>query len=249
MAADAMKHAFINKFNGIDAAVYKDYAAVLRMDILSNQKDQIILDHTYSVTRRLGLCQVYPRPIPQDAYNSFLASQIPLGCMCLRYLYQAWLARAVSGGFRNLTNSAFYGFCVLIFVGLVCLKLLLGIGLHAYASAVQWREMSLSSSPLDSKDTSPRDTSSGGLKELTLTGPGSANSSSKGNSVPSGKPQLAEHFSLSDNNSEKVHHIYHKIGSSSLPALGDKDRRREHKEFMQELASIERYKVHKGRIV
>jgi hypothetical protein len=70
MAADAIKHAFINKFNNIHAAVYADFAAVIRMDILSNQKDQIILDHTYSVTRRLGLCQVgLPPRTPSFAMN------------------------------------------------------------------------------------------------------------------------------------------------------------------------------------
>ena len=72
MAADAIKHAFINKFNGIHAAVYADFAAVIRMDILSNQKDQIILDHTYSVTRRLGLCQVglpSPYSFRRDEYE------------------------------------------------------------------------------------------------------------------------------------------------------------------------------------
>ena len=56
--ADWMKHAFINKFNFINATVYEDFAYVLRGDILTNQKDEIILDHTYSVTRRLGLSQV-----------------------------------------------------------------------------------------------------------------------------------------------------------------------------------------------
>lgn len=56
--ADWFKHAFINKFNLINASVYQDFAYVLRNDILSNQKDEVILDHTYSVTRRLGLSQV-----------------------------------------------------------------------------------------------------------------------------------------------------------------------------------------------
>ena len=56
--ADWFKHAFINKFNLINASVYQDFAYVLRNDVLSNQKDQVILDHTYSVTRRLGLSQV-----------------------------------------------------------------------------------------------------------------------------------------------------------------------------------------------
>lgn len=56
--ADWMKHAFIAKFNLIHPSVYQDFAYVLRNDVLSNQKDEIILDHTYSVTRRLGLSQV-----------------------------------------------------------------------------------------------------------------------------------------------------------------------------------------------
>lgn len=61
--ADWFKHAFINKFNLINASVYKDFAYVLRNDILSNQKDEVILDHTYSVTRRLGLSQVASLPL------------------------------------------------------------------------------------------------------------------------------------------------------------------------------------------
>jgi hypothetical protein len=36
--ADWFKHAFINKFNLINASVYMDFAYVLRNDILSNQK-------------------------------------------------------------------------------------------------------------------------------------------------------------------------------------------------------------------
>lgn len=57
-AADSMKHAFISKFNSISPDVYEDFAFVLRMDILGNRKDKIILDHSYAVTRRLGLAQV-----------------------------------------------------------------------------------------------------------------------------------------------------------------------------------------------
>lgn len=61
---DSMKHAFINKFNGIDASVYLDFGYVLRGDILTNQKDKIILDHTYIVTRRMGLSQVRVIALP-----------------------------------------------------------------------------------------------------------------------------------------------------------------------------------------
>lgn len=58
VAVDSMKHAFINKFNNLSAAVYKDFAYVLRGDVLNERKDAIVLDHTYSVARRVGLSQV-----------------------------------------------------------------------------------------------------------------------------------------------------------------------------------------------
>lgn len=62
--ADSVKHAFIIKFNTISPDIYEDFAFVLRFDILGNRKDKIILDHSYAVTRRLGLSQVYPLPSP-----------------------------------------------------------------------------------------------------------------------------------------------------------------------------------------
>lgn len=58
VAVDAMKHAFISKFNSLSAALYLDFAYVLRGDILNAQKDALVLDHTYSVARRVGLSQV-----------------------------------------------------------------------------------------------------------------------------------------------------------------------------------------------
>ena len=66
--ADWIKHAFISKFNFINANVYDDFAKVLRRDILNNHKDKIILDQTYAITKRVGL------------------AQIPLGCVFVRYL-------------------------------------------------------------------------------------------------------------------------------------------------------------------
>ena len=129
MYVDAIKHAFINKFNGIHAAVYADFAAVIRMDILSNQKDQIILDHTYSVTRRLGLCQVcMPSTVLHSRSSSLVcaaAEQMPLGCMCLRYLHQAWLAQVAQGSFRAVEPHTFAAYCAAAFLALVLVGLLL----------------------------------------------------------------------------------------------------------------------------
>lgn len=58
MMADYVKHAFIAKFNEIDANVYEEFVKVLRNDILNSHKDKIILDQTYAITRRVGLSQV-----------------------------------------------------------------------------------------------------------------------------------------------------------------------------------------------
>eukprot|EP01033_Poteriospumella_lacustris_P002567 gene2567-1864_t len=69
--SDCVKHAFMNKFNAINASVYEDFAYVLRADLLNFQCDTIVLDHTYSVTRRLGL------------------AQIPLAAVTLRYVLLA----------------------------------------------------------------------------------------------------------------------------------------------------------------
>lgn len=71
MLADWTKHAFLAKFNVIDASIYADMLRVLRKDVLKAHKDNVILDHTYTISRRVGL------------------SQIPLACVSVRYL---WLA-------------------------------------------------------------------------------------------------------------------------------------------------------------
>jgi hypothetical protein len=56
--ADSIKHCFICKFNSITSTVYRDYSFVLRRDLLSTGKDDVVVDHTFMVTRRIGLCQV-----------------------------------------------------------------------------------------------------------------------------------------------------------------------------------------------
>ena len=56
--ADWIKHAFISKFNHINANVYDDFARVLRKDILNCHKDKMIQDQTYAITKRVGLAQV-----------------------------------------------------------------------------------------------------------------------------------------------------------------------------------------------
>jgi hypothetical protein len=57
--ADWIKHAFIAKFNHLNANVYDDFSRVLRKDILNCNKDRGMLDHSYAITKRVGLAQVY----------------------------------------------------------------------------------------------------------------------------------------------------------------------------------------------
>jgi hypothetical protein len=58
MISDSVKHAFIAKFNDIDASIYEDFLKVLRNDVLNSHKERVILDQTYAITRRVGLSQV-----------------------------------------------------------------------------------------------------------------------------------------------------------------------------------------------
>lgn len=60
MVADWIKHAFITKFNKIDAVVYQDYARLLREDILTCHREKMSSDYgnTFAVTKRVGLSQV-----------------------------------------------------------------------------------------------------------------------------------------------------------------------------------------------
>lgn len=115
---DFLKHAFVTKFNRIDPTVFDDYVRVLRNDILNCHKDKIILDHTYSITRRLGL------------------SQIPLGCVSMRYIILALSSTICQTYLNSLTRNEFLLYSVLGFLSLVVVKTVLGVGLIYYAGRV-----------------------------------------------------------------------------------------------------------------
>jgi len=111
--ADWTKHCFITKFNDIDASVYEEFAAVVRLDVVHSKKENVILDHTFAVTRRLGL------------------AQIPMACVVLRYLSIALVS--FLGRWRTpfgLSRRAFIAFAVVVtFLVLLVIKVLLGVAL------------------------------------------------------------------------------------------------------------------------
>ena len=109
--ADWIKHAFISKFNFIDASVYDDFMRVLRKDILNSHKDKVILNHTYAITRRVGL------------------SQIPLGCVAVRYFHLAFSSVNVKMAFSAMPWTRRVLWCVGGFAALVVFKIVIGISL------------------------------------------------------------------------------------------------------------------------
>jgi len=116
--ADWIKHAFISKFNHIDASVYSDFTRVLRKDILNSHKDKIILDHTYAITRRVGL------------------AQIPLGCVTLRYMSLALSSSHCQIYFASMWLVQRLTIALACFGILLVTKIAIGIGLIFYAGTI-----------------------------------------------------------------------------------------------------------------
>ena len=144
------------------------------------------------------------------------------------------------------------------------MKILLGLGLHVYASAVQASEApSPSPAPVTSTgtgtgagaaapDSAASADSSPARQVCGLCGGIDVNNVCVGG--PHGRPQLAQHSPLSAYGApEKVHDIYissnSNNNSSSSSTRADLTQLSARKDFMRELAGIERYKVHKGRMI
>lgn len=113
VVADWLKHAFVAKFNRLDASVFDAYAARLARDVVTGRSQGgLALDHTHAVTRRLGF------------------AVLPLACVSLRYLSLAsnWLRLSLDLGTAELA-VILGGFGVLLFQ----LKLLSSICLAGLA--------------------------------------------------------------------------------------------------------------------
>ena len=99
VVADWLKHAFMAKFNKLDAHVYDAYADRLARDVVTGRGGgNLALDHTHAVTRRLGL------------------AVLPLACIAHRYLAIAKNNLKLA---LKLTNTAvFCIFAALFLIGL-----------------------------------------------------------------------------------------------------------------------------------
>jgi hypothetical protein len=124
--SDWIKHAFISKFNHIDASVYDDFSRVLRKDILGYQKVKekgSVLDRTYAITRRVGL------------------SQIPLVVVTIRYLNLAWLSPQFQYWFYSLSASTRVLGCCAIFLSLVLFKMAFSVGIYVLCGTIHNKEL------------------------------------------------------------------------------------------------------------
>lgn len=101
LLVDWIKHAFISKFNRINASVYVKFVSILCRDVTGCRRDNATLDHTHHVSRRLGLVS------------------LPLAAVVTRMMIK----------FVNISSIRYdtiYGglFIVLVFLSLVAFKIL-----------------------------------------------------------------------------------------------------------------------------
>lgn len=107
---DWIKHAFITKFNRINAGVYDKYISILCRDITGCRKEDTILDHTHYVSRRLGL-------VP-----------LPLAAVVIRMLFRYFSTSSLD--FRTISGCLFL---LVLFLCCVAAKVLTSLLLMAHA--------------------------------------------------------------------------------------------------------------------
>jgi hypothetical protein len=95
--------------------VYEDYGRILRKDVISAAKNASSLDHTYAISRRVGL------------------AQIPLGSVFLRFASLALSSPAPQAFIASLTYFEAFKWGFLFCVALFLFKVGVAIGLLVYS--------------------------------------------------------------------------------------------------------------------
>ena len=119
---DWIKHAFIAKFNKISASCYQDYSRILRCDIFDGHKDKITLDHSYSITKRLGM------------------SPIPLACVFFRFVLIAYTSSGMHTVVSQLTSLQVVLGGLAIGAVMIAVKVVVGVCLIYYVGHKNNRE-------------------------------------------------------------------------------------------------------------
>lgn len=218
--ADAIKHAFMNKFNGLNAAVYRDFAFVLRSDLLNVRRgDTVVLDHTYGVARRLGL------------------AQIPLAAVAVRYLLQALQTPRVYNALRTLTFERKVYCTLAIILSLLVIKAVMGVSLAMYADQAQRRDTALlNRTPLE-------------VDRLRFTHTKKSHGKKTADDDNSSSMARDPDSSTSPTSTDDTDNDDQSSIDQQRQQQEQQQRVKERVDFMEELANIERYTVYKGRIL
>ena len=108
IVVDWVKHAFIAKFNRIDASVYEKYLKILSRDSSSSRAEPgATLDHTHQVSRRLGLVSlplaaVILRMLSKFLYAGPIVWTSPIGAAIMIVTFACLLAIKVD------SSSSYY---------------------------------------------------------------------------------------------------------------------------------------------
>ena len=108
LAADALKHSFITKFNFLPSKVYAEYALLLAGDVTGIGHEGVNLDHSHAVVKRLAF------------------AQIPLVVCMFRLLKEAVKYATLNQYFDGLSTWMTWSLIVGGWITLVGMKLLLG---------------------------------------------------------------------------------------------------------------------------
>ena len=122
MCVDWTKHAFITKFNAIKSSCYIDYSRTLRNDILNGHNDKITLDHSYSITKRLGM------------------SQIPLGVVFFKFLFIGINSSRLTTIVMGMTQGQLLCSFLFCFSTILGFKVILSVGLIYYTAYMNSKE-------------------------------------------------------------------------------------------------------------
>ncbi|XP_077589479.1 transmembrane anterior posterior transformation protein 1 homolog isoform X2 [Stigmatopora nigra] len=108
VAVDAIKHAFITKFNDITADVYSEYRASLAFDLVSSRQKNAYTDYSDSVARRMGFI---PLPLAVLLVRVVMSSVKVRGALsytCLLLFYLGLLTLKVLNSIVLLGKSCVY---------------------------------------------------------------------------------------------------------------------------------------------
>ena len=105
LLSDWVKHSFITKFNRLKSTIYSDFSLVLSADITGKGHENVNLDHTHAIVKRVGL------------------AQIPFCVVVIRFVIEAG---KYSEWYQKLTRKQTIMRGVIGFASLCCVELLLG---------------------------------------------------------------------------------------------------------------------------